>query len=298
MKKQSSNHIFMIEPKAFYTNKETLQSNHYQQDDVDMDQEKITALAIQEFRCLRDALIENGVNVLTYKGEEKCPDHVFPNWFTTFDDKSIQIFPMMAKNRRLEKTNQMVSGLTNFYKLAADLSFEESNSRYLESTSSMVFDRVNNRVFATESPRTDKNLIAEWFKNNKFELILFETESHNGGPIYHTDVLMYIGTNVVGICFDVIKEKYRELVLESVKEHHEVIELSSPQLLDFCGNCLEVENNCGDLFLVMSTRAYKSYTGSQIQQIKKNYKGVIHRDLPVIERYGGGSARCMLAELF
>ena len=162
----------------------------------------------------------------------------------------------------------------------------------------MVFDRVNNRVFATESPRTNKELIIEWCKKNKFELILFETESHNGGPIYHTDVLMYIGTKIVGICFDVIKEKYRELVTASVKEHHEVIELSSPQLLNFCGNSLEVANNCGDLFLVMSSRAYKGYTDSQIQQINKYYKGIIHRDLSVIEKYGGGSARCMLAELF
>ena len=137
-----------------------------------------------------------------------------------------------------------------------------------------------------------------WCRKNDFELILFETESHIGSPIYHTDVLMYVGTNLIGICFDVIKPEHREYVRENAYKFHEVLELSSEQIKDFCGNAIEAKNNNGELFIILSSRAYDALENEQIDILLKHYKEIIHSDISTIERYGGGSARCMLTELF
>jgi hypothetical protein len=127
---------------------------------------------------------------------------------------------------------------------------------------------------------------------------MFETESHSGDAIYHTDVLMYVGTSVIGICFDVIKPEYRENVKEKVRRHHEVLELTSNQILSFCGNAIEAKNKNNDLFLIMSTTAYNALNQNQLDVLLTHYQEIIHSDIPTIEKYGGGSARCMLTELF
>ena len=127
---------------------------------------------------------------------------------------------------------------------------------------------------------------------------MFETESHTGSPIYHTDVLMYVGTTAIGVCFDVIKSEYRDHVREMTNKHHEVIEIKKEQLLDFCGNCLEVPNKNGELLLAMSSRAFNSYSDEQKLKLAKHFIKIVHSDIPTIEKYGGGSARCMIAELF
>ena len=178
------------------------------------------------------------------------------------------------------------------------MSYLEEKEIFLESTSSMVFDRVNRIVYAGISPRTNPVQLILWCRKNDFELILFETESHIGSPIYHTDVLMYVGTNLIGICFDVIKPEHREYVRENAYKFHEVLELSSEQIKDFCGNAIEAKNNNGELFIILSSRAYDALENEQIDILLKHYKEIIHSDISTIERYGGGSARCMLTELF
>tara|TARA_X000000368_G_scaffold417788_1_gene415198 strand:- start:1990 stop:2889 length:900 start_codon:yes stop_codon:yes gene_type:complete len=296
--KQSTNHIFMVEPAEFYMNPQTLESNHYQIGDKELDKERILNMAIEEFKNFHEALTSNGVSITALKGIKGCPDHIFPNWFITFENKSMQIFSMMAENRRKEKTPAMIEFLKQEYELTDDLSHYEEKGLFLESTSSMVFDRVNRVVYATSSPRTNPELTKEWCNENKYELVLFETQSHIGEPIYHTDVLMYVGTEVIGICFEVIKEEHRGKVREMVNKHHEVIEITKEQIMDFCGNSLEVKNSEGDLMLVMSKRAYDAYKKEQIAALNKFYRKFIYADLSVIERFGGGSARCMLSELF
>ena len=296
--KQSTNHIFMVEPAEFYMNPQTLESNHYQIEDKDINKETILDEAIKEFKNFHEALTSNGVNVTALKGMKGCPDHIFPNWFITFEDKSMQIFSMRAENRRKEKTPEMIEFLKQEYELTDDLSHYEEKDLFLESTSSMVFDRVNRVVYATSSARTNPELTKKWCEENKYELVLFETQSHTGDPIYHTDVLMYVGTEVIGICFEVIKEEYREKVKEMVSKHHEVVEITKEQIMDFCGNSLEVINNDGDLMLIMSKRAYDAYNKEQIAALNKFYKKFIYADLSIIEKFGGGSARCMLSELF
>ena len=232
------------------------------------------------------------------KGIEECPDHIFPNWFITFDDLTVQLFSMKAENRRLEKTPEMVDFLKEKYDLAGDLSSFEEKNMFLEATSSMVFDRVNRVVYAGLSPRTNKELTEKWCADNNYELVLFETASHQGPPIYHTDVFMYVGQKVIGICLDVILPEYRELVRSKVSKYHDVFEINKDQILDFCGNALEAKNAQDEYFLIMSSRAFNAYSEDQKVILSKYYKKIIHSDLTTIEKFGGGSARCMLNELF
>ena len=296
--KQSTSRMFMVEPEVFFMNPETASSNHYQVDDNSKSPDEILKQAKREFSAFKNALTENGVNVLSMKGSAECPDHIFPNWFITFQNKTFQIFSMLAENRRKEKTPEMIGKLSKEYKLTRDLSSHEDRNIFLESTSSMVFDRVNRVVYLTISPRANAGLANEWCNENNYELVMFETESHTGNPIYHTDVLMYVGTSVIGICYEVIKTEYRDFVQKKVERHHEVIEIKKEQLFNFCGNCLEVENEKGDLMLAMSTASFNGYTKIQKDMISKHFKKIVHSDIQTIEKYGGGSARCMLAELF
>ena len=210
----------------------------------------------------------------------------------------MQIFSMLAPNRRKEKKLSMIEHLTETYELTDDMSYLEEKEIFLESTSSMVFDRVNRIVYAGISPRTNAVQLIIWCRNNDFELVLFETESHTGSPIYHTDVLMYVGTDIIGICFDVIKEEHRDYVKKKVAQFHDVVELSGEQIENFCGNAIEAKNNDNELFLILSSTAYKALNQSQIDRLLESYKDIIHSDIPTIEKYGGGSARCMLTELF
>jgi hypothetical protein len=298
MSKQSTSHLFMIEPESFYSNEQTSYTNHYQEDATNEDIEETTQKALVEFHNLKDKIEAKGIQVTSLKGSKECPDHIFPNWFMTFDNKTMQIFSMLAPNRRKEKKLSMIEHLSETYELTADFSYLENKEIFLESTSSMVFDRVNRIVYAGISPRTNAVQLIIWCRNNDFELVLFETESHTGSPIYHTDVLMYVGTDIIGICFDVIKEEHVDYVREKVNAHHDVVELTSDQIQNFSGNAIEAKNEDGELFLIISSRGFSALNQNQINKLLKSYKEIIHSDIPTIEKYGGGSARCMLTELF
>ena len=289
----------MIEPAVFHSNDQTLGSNAYQSTNEDnISLEEIKDAALKEFQNLKSEIQNRKIKVTSMKGIEDCPDHIFPNWFITFEDKTFQLFSMKAENRRLEKTPEMVNFLKESYNLVGDLSPNEKNGNFLEATSSMVFDRVNKVVYAGISPRTDKILVEKWCKDNSYELVLFETISHKGSPIYHTDVFMYAGQKVIGICFEVILPEYRDIVKSKVSRFHDVFEITENQIQDFCGNALEVKNDDDEYFLIMSSRAFAAYSEEQKSTLSKYYKEIIHADLPTIEKYGGGSARCMLNELF
>jgi hypothetical protein len=298
MTKQSTSHLFMIEPESFYSNEQTSFTNHYQKEVIDETPEDVAGKALAEFHSLKNKIEEKGIKVTSLKGSKDCPDHIFPNWFITFQNKTMQIFSMLAPNRRKEKKLSMIEHLTKTYELTDDMSYLEEKEIFLESTSSMVFDRVNRIVYAGISPRTNAVQLIIWCRNNDFELVLFETESHTGSPIYHTDVLMYVGTDIIGICFDVIKEEHRDYVKKKVAEFHDVVELTAEQIENFCGNAIEAKNNDNELFLILSSTAYNALNQNQIDKLLKSYKEIIHSDIPTIEKYGGGSARCMLTELF
>ena len=288
----------MIKPAIFYKNAQTIESNHYQIEGENEDIKIITIKAIKEFNDFKLELESNGINILCFEGSKECPDHIFPNWFTTFSDKTMQIFSMLAPNRRTEKTPEIISYLQKDYDLTHNYSSFEDKDVFLEGTSSMVFDRVNRIVYAGLSPRTNQNLLTKWCKEHSYELVKVQTESHTGAPIYHTDVFMFVGTDVIGICYEVIKSEYRELLKEKVSKYHTVMEISKEQILDFCGNALEAKDKEGNLYLIMSSRAHDALNHDQLNILNTFYKKIIHSDLPTIEKYGGGSARCMLSELF
>jgi hypothetical protein len=299
MNNQSSNHLFMIEPEVFYSNEQTLDSNHYQvEHDNQLKKNDIKEKALTEFNNLKNQIEAHGIKVTSMKGTPECPDHIFPNWFITFEDKTFQLFSMKAENRRLEKTKEMIEFLSLHYSLNGDLTEYEDEGLFLEATSSMVFDRVNRVVYAAISPRTNADLTKKWCIDNNYELVMFETVSHRGDSIYHTDVFMYVGQQIIGICFDVILPEYREMVRDKVSRYHDVYEIEQNQILDFCGNSLEAKNNLNEFFLIMSSRAFNALNNTQKEKLSKYYKKIIHSDLTTIEKYGGGSARCMLNELF
>ena len=298
MKQQSPTQLFMVEPACFYTNTQTTDSNHYQSDDSNQSREVILENAKKEFHKLKNEIEKNGIEVISCVGNKNCPDHIFPNWFTTFSDKTMQIFSMKAENRRTEKTPEMISLLKESYELTSDYSDFENKDIFLESTSSMVFDRVNKVAYIGISPRTDKELATQWCQDNSFEMVLFETTSHVGKPIYHSDVFMYVGTEMIGICIDVINKEYKEMVLEKVSRFHDVMIINEQQILNFCGNSLEARNRQNEKFIIMSTKAFSSLSPIQIETLEKYFKKIIYSDLSSIEKYGGGSARCMLSELF
>ena len=267
MSKQSTSHLFMIEPESFYSNEQTSYTNHYQVKVTDEDIDEITQKALMEFNTLKNNIEERGIQVTSLKGSKECPDHIFPNWFMTFDNKTMQIFSMMAPNRREEKKLSMIEHLSKTYHLSADYSYLENKEIFLESTSSMVFDRVNRIVYAGISPRTNAVQLIIWCRNNDFELVLFETEGHTGSPIYHTDVLMYVGTDIIGICFDVIKEEHVDYVKEKVNAYHEVVELTSEQIQNFSGNAIEAKNEAGELFLIISSRGFNALNEDQVNKL-------------------------------
>ena len=298
MTKQSTSHLFMIEPDSFYANEQTSYTNHYQVNEINETPEEIAKSALSEFHNLKNIIESKGIKVTAMKGSKDCPDHIFPNWFITFSDKTMQIFSMLAPNRRIEKKPHMIEHLLDTYQLTDDMSHLEEKEIFLESTSSMVFDRVNKCVYAGISPRTNADQLKLWCEKNGFELVQFETESHTGSAIYHTDVMMFVGTEIIGICFDVIKSEYRDFVKEKVNRYHKILELSSNQLLNFCGNAIEAQNSNNELYLIISTTAYNALKQEQITALLESYKDIIHSGIPTIEKYGGGSARCMLTELF
>ncbi len=295
--KQSTSHVFMIEPGQFYANPETMATNAYQM----AHQEPITdvtARAIDEFRVFRDELVHWGVIVTCAKGQQNAPDMVFPNWFFAPPSREFVLCPMLNKSRQDERTPMLVELLQKLYPNNYDWTHYEAEGRALESTASIVSDHVNKVCFAALSPRTDKVLAQEWADFMGYELHTYNTSSHKGIPVYHTDCLMWVGTTLAGLCVDAIVPEDRARILSLLKTNHEVIEFNETQLRAFCGNALEVENRKGQRLLAISEGAVKALSEQQVKAIKKHFYGVVSAPLETLEKYGGGSARCMLAELF
>ena len=298
MSRQSTNHVLLIRPTRFYSNEQTAETNLYQHSSQGKDKDEILNDALTEFHDFEQLLKRNQILVTTLAGQKDCPDNIYPNWVLTFENKTMNLFSMLAENRRLEKSESHISFLNQTYKTTIDYSDFEKDSVFLEGTSSMVLDRANKVAYMGLSPRSNEELAQQWSKDCGFELMVFETKSHLEEPIYHTDIIMYIGTDIVVICSDSIQSQYQSQVIERLNKHHQVLEISEDQVLDFCGNSLEVRDTNDNLKIVMSTAAFNSFTASQKKSLLKYYTKIIHSNLETIEKYGGGSARCMMAELF
>ena len=294
---QSAKAVVMVRPARFGFNPETLATNDYQTE-TDRDEDDIHREAIVEFEGLKAALVHEGVAVHEFVNDDSyAVDAIVPN-ASSAHPEGVCLYPLLTPSRQRERSPAFVDFLTQDlgYALWHDFSGYEAQDKALEATASLVMDRVNQIAYSALSPRTDEALAREACEKMGYELVLFETEDHVGKPIYHTDVMMFIGTGYAGICLDCITHG-RDAVEASLSKTHEIIALTPDQLLSMCGNALEVSGAGGKRFLVMSDAALEALSYQQRDRIESYEAGIIHADLRTIEKYGGGSARCMLLDL-
>lgn len=295
---QSTNHIMMMEPVGFHSNPETMETNTYQAPDPN-NIVSIQDKAAHEFRGLRDHLVSKGIVVTSVLGQKESPDDIFcNNWIATFGDKTLGYYPMLAANRQIERRRDVKEILEATYDVAFDFSAYEKEGKFLESTGAHWLDRVNHVAYFSISSRCNEELAKEFCKKMDLEPVLFHTKNHAGKPVYHTDVMMYIGTGYAGICSPCIVENDRSRVLSQLSKHRDIVDISMDQLKAFCGNSLELIGSEGKKKLIMSTSALNAYTDAQKNKLLEYVSEIVHSDIETIEKYGGGSARCMLLELY
>ncbi|MEM7549733.1 MAG: arginine deiminase-related protein [Bacteroidota bacterium] len=309
MKEQITSRILMVRPSFFISNPETAADNHFQQDIPSLTFEQTTEKAQQEFDGFVDKLRQAGVTVYVHqdRSQPKTSDAVFPNnWVSFHEDGTVITYPMFAPSRRLEKQqeiiDEMIEGLGLEIKEQINLGKYESEGRFLESTGSLVIDRPNQIVYAAISERTDPDLVKEFADSFKVKSILFTANQSVDSqrlPIYHTNVVMCLANDFVVICLDSVDdESEKEILINTFQEtEKEIIEISESQLECFAGNMLQVKNDREEEILVMSSQAYNALTSEQIQKMESHCK-ILYSDIETIETLGGGSARCMMAEIF
>ena len=302
---QTASTVLMVEPIAFGYNAQTALNNYFQ---VDQKDDNIQTKALDEFKSFSDKLKSKGINVISVKDtlEPHSPDSIFPNNWVSFDsDGKVVLYPMFAPNRRVERRPDILETLKDKgFEITEidDLSHFEDQEKFLEGTGSMIFDHDHNIAYGSVSLRLDEELFRQFCQKFGFRPVVFHSYQNAGDqrlPIYHTNVMMCVADKFVVICLDCIDDELeREKVQEVIKStQKEIIEISEDQMQQFAGNMLQVQNEAGEKFLVMSESAYRSLTAQQISAIEK-YCEIIYSDLNTIETNGGGSARCMLAEVF
>jgi hypothetical protein len=291
----------MIRPVNFGFNEQTAGSNAFQNRDAEQQQVQDKALA--EFDSLVSTLRANGVEVIVIDDtpEPHTPDSIFPNnWVSFHQDGNVFLYPMMAENRRLERREDIIMQLEDEFKIKhiIDLSRFEHEHKFLEGTGSMVLDRENKIAYACLSPRTDKEVLDLFCEQSGYKPVLFHATDENGMAIYHTNVLMCIGSKFAVICLDSIAdEKEKDEFIASLKStHKEIVAISFAQMNQFAGNMLELKSKKGESLLVMSQNAYQSLKQDQKTVLEK-YCKIVYADINTIESNGGGSARCMIAEV-
>ena len=302
----SANTVLVARPRDFCYNPETAGDNEFQ-GVVKGNPEEITRLANEEFEALVYALTSEGVEVLILEPPSdpdlKLPDAVFPNnWFSTHPDGRMFTYPMLAPNRQAERRIDDLEDLvrSNFYQLEGIHDISGATDEFLEGTGSLIFDHCHCAIYASLSKRCNSNLLdklGNWFP--KYELIKFESFSASELPIYHTNVVMTMGTRFAVICLEAVKdERQRAMLVERITEHRELIDITREQMSQhFCGNILELRNQFGTGVIFMSEAALLGFRDDQIEALSK-YGKLVSVPVPTIQQIGGGSVRCMLGEIF
>lgn len=293
---QSTNKIVMIKPSSFFYNEETAIDNKYQ-NKTEIHEDIIQDIALKEFNVMVEKLRSKGIDVILFSDTPNpfTPDSIFPNnWFSTHEGKLI-LYPMFAENRRLE-ADKFKSELIDVYKPSeiVDLTHYTDEKKYLESTGAMVLDRVNKIIYTSLSHRANLELVEEVSAEIGYEFVAFHSTQDNHS-VYHTNVMMAITSDFVFIASELIDDN-KSAVLSSLSKTHEIIDLSGDQILLFAGNVLELRGKDGK-FIMMSDSAYKALTSDQKEKIKSKVE-IVHTDVSTIEKIGGGSVRCMMAEIF
>lgn len=298
--------ILMVRPSSFRMNPETATNNYFQKH-TDLTDKQVLEKACLEFDNLVYQLRSNGIPVNVFQDDldHDTPDSIFPNnWISFHSNHRIAIYPMYANNRRLERNDKVLKFIESkgvIIDFINDYSAAENHNLYLEGTGSMVLDRVNKKSYCSISARTSENIIEEFCEEFDYMPIIFksyQTIFNDRKLIYHTNVMMCVANKYSIICLDSIdSENDKQIVLKSLRDDNkELIEISESQLNSFAGNMIELvfENNS---FLVMSSQAYKSLSLDQINKIEK-FSKIIQSNVETIESCGGGSVRCMIAEVF
>lgn len=298
----------MIRPVAFRMNEQTAVNNYYQKVLDGLLPATVNAKAQAEFDAYVEKLRSVGINVIVVDDtlDPDTPDSIFPNnWVSFHETGDVVLYPMFAENRRLERREDILDTLEEkgfVISEIMDYTSAEEDNIFLEGTGSIILDRANEIAYCALSPRADEELFIEFCEDFEYNPIIFEAfQTVNGERkhIYHTNVMMCIAETFAVICADCIDDKAeRKMVLNSLKDSgKEIILISEDQVNNFAGNMLQVKGANEELFLVMSNAAYQSLTKDQIAKIEKHCK-IVYASLDIIEACGGGSARCMMAEVF
>ena len=305
---QTTNSILMVRPTSFRSNEQTAVNNHYQKKVNDITPEILKSQALEEFDDFVLKLSNIGVNVLVYDPEDglDTPDSHFPNnWISFHQNGTIGLFPMFAINRRLERRDAVLDYLENegfVINHIHDYTSAEKEHLFLEGTGSLLLDRVNRKAYCALSERADEGLLIEFCEDFEFSPIIFVANQTVGGKrkaIYHTNVMMCLGARFAVICLSSIDDnKERKQVIKHLKsDGKEIIDISEKQVNSFAGNMLEVKGNKEESYLIMSESAHKSLNSMQLSTLE-TYTKIVSIPLNTIEKCGGGSARCMIAEVF
>ena len=298
----------MIRPVAFRMNEQTAINNYYQKVLDGLSPETVNAKAQKEFDTFVTKLRKAGVNVTVVEDtlEPNTPDSIFPNnWISFHESGDVALYPMFAENRRAERREDILDILEDEgfeINQIVDYTSAEEDDVFLEGTGSLLLDRENGKAYCALSPRADEEVMIEFCEDFELTPVIFEAfQTVNGERklIYHTNVMMCLGDTFAVICADCIDDKKeRKMVLDSLRgDDKEIILLTEDQVNNFAGNMLEVKGKKDERFVVMSESAYKSLTKKQIAQLEAHVE-IIHSSLDTIEACGGGSARCMMAEIF
>jgi hypothetical protein len=308
---QSAAAVLMVRPARFAFNPQTAASNAFQQKPDESTASGapsgtpgVQDLALREFDAMTDSLLREGVSVIVADDTEvpAKPDAIFPNnWVSFHRDGTVVLYPMLAHNRRTERREDVIRQVINDggFRITrtVDLSDRENHGKYLEGTGSLVLDRVHRVGYANLSPRTDLDVLGDFAQQLDYDLVTFEAFDGKGNAIYHTNVLMAIGTGFAVVCGAAIAQpQHREAVFSKLSSAgHEIIDITLSQMHEFTGNLLELAAP-GRNVIALSTSAWRSFDPNQRRVLEK-YGGIMAADIPVIERFGGGGVRCMLAEI-
>jgi hypothetical protein len=301
---QSAGAVLMVRPARFGCNPQTAESNAFQAKPELLAGEDLQGVALREFHGVAEALERAGVEVLIAadSAQPAKPDAIFPNnWVSFHRDGTVALYPMLAPNRRWERRDEILQQVvrTGGFRVSrtVDLTHRESEDKYLEGTGSVVLDRVHRVAYACSSPRTNLDVLGEFAQQLDYELMTFDALDAGGAAIYHTNVLMAIGTGFAVVCSEsIVNDAHRAAVLSKLgTTDHAIVEITAAQMAQFAGNLLELETPKGRV-IALSTTALGCLGPAQRRALESR-AALIPAEIPTIERVGGGGVRCMLAEI-
>lgn len=295
--------ILMVRPAGFGYNAETAANNAFQSN-VSLSSSQIQQRAVEEFDAFVSALRDKGIEVTVVQDTDSPikPDAIFPNnWFCTLEDGTVAVFPMFAANRRVERRPEIIDQLKENYKVenVEDWTNYETKNLFLEGTGSMIMDHESKIIYACLSPRTDETVLKEFAQKHDYTVLQFHSQDENGIDIYHTNVIMNVGEHYAVICLESLRDNVERHAISKLLTDtgHEVIPITLQQVRAYAGNMLQVKNKNGEKFTILSLQAYNSLTQEQKQMLEK-HTTLLPINIDMIETVGGGSVRCMLAEIF